>query len=136
MREIKFRAWDKTQERMWLNVQNAYDTLEQHCCEDEDCECTDEKGNFICLMCSSFQEVLRDENLTVMQYTGLKDKNGKEIYEGDILIDENAHSMEVVWNSARCRFDPVPFCWHVFEIIGNIYENPELLYGNPKRQRP
>lgn len=37
MREIKFRAWDTSIKKMWVNVQNAYDTLHHHCCEDENC---------------------------------------------------------------------------------------------------
>lgn len=80
-----------------------------------------------------------------MQFTGLLDRNGKEIYEGDVLIadvnclsDMGRQGVEVVWwNSGFCTrkigttFEPVPLhiCVVGFrpEIIGNIYENPELL---------
>jgi len=79
----------------------------------------------------------------VMQYTGFKDKNGEEIYDGDICnlvpYEDNRHSehmigiRQVVWeNSHACFYfsEWVPLHWGGFEsieIIGNIYENPELL---------
>jgi hypothetical protein len=103
MREIKFRAWDG--KRMSIDVSLCH----------EGC------GNW------------KDEQL--MQYTGLKDKNGKEIYEGDVLKWENdaigkvewLHDGFVVyfpnWNRAHRRL----FGSKKMEVIGNIYENPELL---------
>ena len=70
--------------------------------------------------------------LPLMQYTGLKDKNGKEIYDGDILKNEDYNRTRVMeWEN-----DVVPFCFDYYEspgdweIIGNIYENPELLKTN------
>jgi uncharacterized phage protein (TIGR01671 family) len=84
------------------------------------------------------------EDIELMQFTGLKDKNGKEIYEGDIL----RNNYSVRWNQLHCGwalYNAGDFCvdlladeynrveellppWHLdIDIIGNIYENPELL---------
>jgi len=135
-REIKFRAWDKGSEYMHSNVQSAV-------YEDPD-EWTE------------FNTVLGLERFEVMQYTGLKDKNGKEIYEGDILTSSeypfqddgeyNYHGV-VEWGEEEAAYYLTKHLANknrrgishgisemlgqedmsTFEIIGNIYENPELL---------
>lgn len=135
VREIKFRAWDIKDKIMWyptlISIGSLYrNELYSHPSKKFD----HEKGNLI-----SYGE---NGDHELMQYTGLKDKNGKEIYEGDILyretrgwFDTNKIYKEKVivkyksdgfyGKGTSLRFfltSKTPFY-----VIGNIYENPELL---------
>lgn len=122
-REIKFRAWNKKTNTM-VDCQKGT-PLAVH----PDLLKADLKGLFIPF----------HEDLTLMQFTGLLDKNGREIYSGDIIAMTNSEGDEfvspvtfdqygacIILGGFKTRFDMeiLPFAW---EVIGNIYENPELL---------
>lgn len=121
MREIKFRAWNKVFKKMFPVV-NLY--LEG---TDAGIEMGDEEKGQI--------TVVAFAHLDLMQYTGLKDKNGKEIYEGDVVkyIDASntVNHLIVKWNESNACFDigwvRTDFASNCGEVIGNIYENSELL---------
>lgn len=118
-REIKFRVWDKVNEKM--SMVYHYNFSKQLISIDEgDNTLTDEVGIFI-----------------PMQYTGLKDKNGVEIYESDIVQDTLGSKKKGVIEYHPWEFGVqtdnrfvgnryVNTNEHI-EVIGNIYENPELL---------
>ena len=123
MREIKFRAWDNVQEVM-LPVENIDFRNDLITLNEDDNSLTD-----------TFKMI------TLMQYTGMKDKNGKEIYEGDIVGSLRMRA-EVIFEDGSFKFkwlDKItkrvrrynePMFKNtniVFSVVGNIFENPELL---------
>jgi hypothetical protein len=146
-REIKFRAWDEQEKRMasvislspgcWDNRGRVYSVLLQKTGEYE--------GPGPVAGTELYRSVQYKRFIIpahLMQYTGLKDKNGKEIYEGDIVripggYQGDYHEREkisvVKWedeDTAEIGFYlNLPECvhWKHLEVIGNIYENPELL---------
>ena len=78
-----------------------------------------------------FAWVDEGQPVELMQFTGLLDKNGKEIYEGDILkyrgkLSFNDPPFVVEWQNDDARWTEF-YPSNNFEVIGNIYENPELL---------
>lgn len=142
MRDIKFRAWCKKHKVMIYHIGSINWNEQNKIFVNQDTKCA---GNEI-----------------LMQYTGLKDKNGKEIYEGDIVkqtyhkttgYGENEENFEgyhigkvVLISSGVCIKKPLMYeveidqlvkldgyknvAGYRSEVIGNIYENPELLEGN------
>ena len=69
------------------------------------------------------RDYIEMDKIELLQFTGLLDKNGKEIYEGDIVRREDSLNWIVKWEGQG--FEPIEL--EKWEIIGNIHENPELL---------
>ncbi len=113
MREIKFRAWIEAQSP---NKSEFY------------------KGTMVDWNILSANFIEKNPHIHFMQFTGLLDKNGKEIYEGDICsyLTSNLIKMreKVVFKSCKFCFHNYDYClsdYKGLEVIGNIYDNPELL---------
>lgn len=125
-REMKFRAWDKIEKRMLHFSKPWYcDEYNSVCFEVEE---ESRKDYFGAL------DMEKSKEVELMQYTGLKDKNGKEIYEGDILQNRNGVISEVKWDSEQSRWISLSFGMtqkaiqrDKLFIIGNVYENPDLI---------
>ncbi len=85
------------------------------------------------------------EEETVGQYTGIKDKNGNEIYEGDIFVSNNTHKYKVIYDDTRfIGINNIGVCYvdscykdgsSRIKVIGNIYENKELLKDEYRKSK-
>ncbi len=123
----KLRAWDKQDERMSYGVVMYYDDMIEY------------RFDHFCTGA--------DEDVEFMQSTGLKDKNGVEIYEGDVINYRNSfrnpmtgsgslsinRDFKIIFKDGEFKakgFDiRLKNILSYSEVIGNIYENPELLEG-------
>ncbi|OAJ75223.1 hypothetical protein AYJ08_00295 [Brevibacillus sp. SKDU10] len=120
MREIKFRAWDK-EDKYMLDWEMIKLDVEY-----------------------SINQLLEMDRFEMMQFTGLCDKNGKEIYEGDIVQIDNTDEVNMWFRGKKALVECKPGRFriliesgeanmmkedmsNVIEVIGNIYENPDLL---------
>ena len=119
MRELKFRAWDSDTKKMGYF----------------DLSCICDYGNVI----STDNGPFFDVDMPIMQYTGMKDKNDKEIYEDDIVKVPPYRTISfnypeciaiVIYKKESCSFDLSvvhEFDWEELEVIGNTYENHNVL---------
>ena len=134
MRDIKFRAWDKESKRMF-QVQ----TLQFYGTNNTVDACWTNGVDFDGESTLGEPELNNLHNLVLMQYTGLKDINGVEIYEGDVLFHPLQGRRKVYYpyservasyglrNIDNGFGSTLQDSHDVWEVIGNIYENPELL---------
>jgi len=114
MREIKFRARNANLPRCWIY---GYFIVENG-------------NNYILNEDGKFQVIAGTEG----QFTGCRDKNGKEIYEGDIITSPLSNKKIIFDHGTFCaKYQDEPPCpirnVYPLEVIGNIYENPELTVG-------
>lgn len=144
MRDIKFRAWDKYANKMIFDF-----AVSQH---------NKFSGWSTCVYCGLKIGSGGSDDYTLMEYTGVKDKNGNEIYEGDIVLWDGGMTKfctkkakgKIEWGKAGMFISLISegeymygdreataiefegpegplHWWDNLEIIGNIYENPELM---------
>nr|DAN75926.1 MAG TPA: YopX protein [Caudoviricetes sp.] len=128
MRELKFRAWYKPEKKMIYNIQNEFEER-------------------IELGMDCFSDYLNNDDFIVNQFTGRTDKEGKEIYEDDILLIIGQGYFRVTWDRDNCKFYLLPLEDYLdempldrsreidYEVEGNIYKDKDLLDCIEKDQK-
>ncbi|ORN08122.1 YopX protein [Lentilactobacillus parabuchneri] len=125
-RQIKFRAWDKDEKRMLevyrIGFDGPIDGAQVYCYLDD----RGAKGSKECFY--------DGDGLTLEQFTGLKDSNGKEIYEGDLVqLDPDDSPYKVIFDEGKFEITGNGVTYDLgeefmdCEIIGNIHEDKDLL---------
>lgn len=133
MREIKFRVWDKQEKRMYDDLRSDITLI-----------CDYESARLV--FGDDFHDdfsVYSTNKIELMQFTGLKDMTGKDIFEGDIIRGSYDQYGDKIEQTREVKYDEqmqlMPFhdivgydceLWMdeaTYEVIGNVYENPDLL---------
>ncbi len=120
MRAIKFRAWHPEWKEMVYSDQVDY---------------YEKREYYPFVFAIGFSHYPQDGQWELMQFTGLKDKNGKEIYEGDVInvykrVDEFGEHGKVYWGGRYARWMINDYGFiddDDIEVIGNIHQNPNLI---------